>query len=278
MNLNALYMDILKCDCGRSFDINQNDMNCRNCQSNYTVTDGYVNFFKDESKRPFWSIHMQTEFENHGIHLDMPANYNAFETFYKNNTTAINFFQTVISSGRVIIDLASGPSGYVSTIVKNLKEEQFFIITDGSPMIINAHKIANKTNSKVGYLDLDLDDKLPLLDNSIDCFTGRFLDNVMAQRQLLEEIFRCLKTDGLYAVMELFFEDNSETSNLLIEKGKLTATHDKYVAFCESIGFTLISSEIVESYVGKLDESDELPINDTDKSNVFALLFVKRVN
>lgn len=275
MNIPFVYKKILKCDCGNNFEIITDQILCNRCQSNYPLANTYVNFFDDESKRPYWSMHMQNEFINHGIRLNMSTRYDSNKVFYKDNIVAQIFFENIINSGQVIIDLASGPSGYFSSLLNKLVNNQVFIITDGSPMIIDAHKSANLDNNQIGYLDLDLDKNLPFMNESIDCFTGRFLDNIMEQEQLIVEMYRCLKFGGQYSVMEMFFEDNSDTSNLLIERQVLTATKDGYIEFCTSLGFKLEYSGIAESYIGKIDESDELPYTETDKSNVFALTFIK---
>ncbi len=268
---------ILRCSCNQSYIVQDDHIICRKCGDKHIYANGYINFFEHENQRPYWSMHMQNEFLNHGIELNMSRNYSSWNQYYIGNTTATDFFHKILDSGPVIIDLASGPSGYFGYLIENLKENQCFFITDGSPMIIDAHKKANQGNNQVGYIDLDLDKKLPFISNSIDCFTGRFLDNVVEQKQLITDIYRSLKVGGRYSVMELFFEDDSETSITMQNRNKITASLNAYLEFCYSVGFELESEGIIESYIGKLDPSDELPMNDKDKSNVIALNLIKRI-
>lgn len=143
-------------------------------------------------------------------------------------------------------------------------------------MIIDAHMNANKSNANVGYIDMDLDKALPLNNGSVDCFMGRFLDNVMAYRNLFAEIHRCLKIGGRFSVMELFFQEGSEENVELENKNSLYASIDGYIAFCASLGLRFEKKAIIETYIGKLDPSDSMPKNDADVSEVIAMHFIKK--
>lgn len=270
-----VFEQILKCDCDNKFTFSENRIVCEKCKKQYSYSDTYVNFFADEQKRPYWSMHMQSEFEKHGIVLNMAFKYDAFVKYYSTKSTAVEFFDRILGSGDIIVDLASGPSGYFGTLLKKINKKQFFIITDGSPMILDAHMDANKEKENIGYIDLDLDSPLPFQSNSIDCFMGNFLGNVMEYRQLIKEVYRALKCGGRYSVMEIFYEAGSEASLDLKNEDRLYADLDEYIQFCQSIGFNLESRHIIESIVGKLDPTDSIPRNDTDKSDIIALHFIK---
>lgn len=41
--------------------------------------------------------------------------------------------------GRVMVDLASGPSGYFSPMLDALTEDKIFIVTDACPIVVSAH-------------------------------------------------------------------------------------------------------------------------------------------
>lgn len=275
MIIADIYKEILKCNCGGDLNFTDENFTCLSCKRRGEFSDSYICLFSDESERPFWSMHMQTEFERHGIVLDMNKNYDSFEKYYLKRQLAIEFFDKISSSGKIIIDLASGPSGYFGILINKLKQDQYFFITDGSPVILKAHMDANDEKSNIGYIDLDLDLLLPFKDESVDCFMGNYLCNVMEYRQLISEVYRSLKKGGRFSVIEIFYEHNCDTTLELISEGKLHAELEPYIRYFESVGFRLERRGVIEEIVGKLDPSDSLPRNDTDKSEIIAFDFVK---
>ena len=275
MLIADVYKEILKCKCGSNLDFANENYVCQSCKIGGKYSDSYICLFSDDADRPFWSMHMQTEFERHGIVLDMKKKYDSFERYYLKRQIALDFFDKISNSGKIIIDLASGPSGYFGILINKLRNDQYFFVTDGSPVILKAHMDANIGKDNIGYIDLDLDQLLPFKDESVDCFMGNYLCNVMEYRQLVSEVHRGLKKGGRFSVIEIFYENNCDTALELIEEGKLHADLDLYIKYFESVGFRLERSGVIEEIVGKLDPSDSLPRNDTDKSEIIAFDFIK---
>lgn len=275
MKIIEQYMTISNCSCGGELELINDIISCKKCQNELKYSDSYICLFSNDDERPYWSMHMQTEFENHGIILEMNKKYDAFDTYYSKKEIVVDFFNRVLDSGKIIVDLASGPSGYFGTVLKLLKNEQMFFITDGSPVILNAHMDANKGRRNIGYIDLDLDKPLPFKNDSIDCFMGNYLGNVMNYRQLVTEAHRSLKPGGRFSVIEIFYDKDCETATELRNSEKLYADLEVYTEFCEGIGFKLDRKGTIEHIVGKLDPSDSLPRNDTDQSEIIAFDFIK---
>lgn len=275
MRIADTYRDILKCNCSGNYEIDDNRFICNSCSHEIKFNNSYICLFDNEDERPFWSIHMQTMFRKHGIVLEMDSKYNAFDKYYSKKEVVLDFFDRILDNGKIIIDLASGPSGYFGTIIKKLRDDQLFIISDGSPDILKAHMEANKEKNNIGYMDLDLDKPLPFKNDSIDNFMGNYLGNVMEYQQLVSEAYRSLKNGGRFSVIEIFYEQGSETAFELRRENRLYADLDKYIQYFESVGFKLECKGTIEHVVGKLDPSDSLPRNDTDKSEIIAFSFYK---
>ena len=141
--------------------------------------------------------------------------------------------------------------------------------------MIKAHATTNRKRKNIDICEIDLDKKLPFKDNSVDMYCGNLVNNVMNYKELINEVYRTLKVNGKYNVIEWFFDENSETSKYLKENNSLIQSIDYYIDFCSQCGLKLINKEIQSSSIGKL-EGDLLPINPNDKKSVVMLYFQKQ--
>ncbi|QSX04672.1 class I SAM-dependent methyltransferase [Sedimentibacter sp. zth1] len=220
-------------------------------------------FIKDNNDRPEWSVILDNYIVDEEIDLNMKKRYiNQRQKTYSNGFQY--FFEHITESNGVIVDLASGPSGYFSPVFDFLKDDSIFIATDACKSIINAHVEANNDN-RFYVFDIDLDKSLPFKDNSVDAFCGNLLNNINNYRELLSEVYRCLKPGGKLAVIELFFEKDSLTYEYLVNENAVYSSVEQYTDYCKSIGFNIVGSQIKEEIIGKIDPNDLLPIGENDK-------------
>ena len=192
-----------------------------------------------------------------------------------NSNEALRHFVAYVSaSDGVKVDLASGPSGYFAPVIDSLKDSDCFIITDACPSVIKAHADAcRKPNCYI--LDVDLDKGLPFKNETVDIFTGNMVSNVENYGGLIREVYRCLKPGGKLALIELFFEKGSKTQEYLAEQGKIWASCEAFVRFCESAGFTFIGSETVTTRKGPVSDGDLYPLDQEDCSSEQTVYFEK---
>ena len=85
----------------------------------------------------------------------------------------------------------------------------------------------------------------------------------------------CLKPGGKLALIELFFEKGSKTQEYLAEQGKIWASCEAFVRFCESAGFTFIGSETVTTRKGPVSDGDLYPLDQEDCSSEQTVYFEK---
>ena len=97
------------------------------------------------------------------------------------------------------------------------------------------------------------------------CFSGNLLNNVDNYRELLKEISRCLKVNGRFAVIELFYEMGSQTYDYLKQRNAVYSSLEDYIEVCNEIGLKYKGSEIRREIIGKITEGDLLPIGENDK-------------
>ena len=191
------------------------------------------------------------------------------------NEALRHFTEFVSATDGVKVDLASGPSGYFAPFLDSLKDSDCLILTDACSAVIRAHAEAcGKPNCYI--LDVDLDKGLPFKDESVDLFTGNLLNNVENYGGLIREAYRCLKPGGKLAVIEMFFEEGSKTREVLAEEGKIWASYEGFVRFCESAGFTLAGSETVMTRKGHISDGDLYPVDKEDRSTDRTIYFEKR--
>lgn len=221
-------------------------------------------FIKNDDERPGWSKAVDDYYSNNPQDLMMNEKYNFHCEKIIGDLQTSSFFQYIAEPGGIIVDLASGPSGYFGPVFNFLKNDSIFIATDASKEIINAHERANKDNRFLLF-DVDLDRGLPFKDGSIDAFSGNLLNNVNNYKGLLSEVARCLKTNGRFAVVELFYEFGSKTYDYLRGRDAVYSSLDNYIAVCKELGLRYKDSVIRKEIVGKLAEGDLLPIGDKDK-------------
>ncbi len=265
-------LPILQCYCGSKNIILNKEYKlffCSDCKRKYMFENNIVHFITEEDERPFWSEALERSYN--GVEFDMQLGYNQQRKQLGNNTPIESlysfpeqFFDSIAKNKGIIIDLASGPSGYFAPLIDRLDKNSLFIATDACPTLIKAHSRANKTSNFLVF-DIDLDKPLPFRNDSIDAFCGNLIMNVEEYKNLIKEAFRALKQGGSYSVIEVFYEKGSSTYEYLINKGAVYSSIETYINFCKTVGFSLIDSKVIVEKTGKINENDLLPLNNNDK-------------
>lgn len=240
----------------------------------YTKDGNIVHFILDEDSRPYWSKALNYSLIKNNTDLQMGQRYIDQRSLMNKDEAHRRFTQYVTAIHGVKVDLASGPSGYFSSFVDTLADDDIFIATDACPSVIEAHaKACDKDNFYI--FDVDLDKPLPFKDESVDIFTGNLLNNVDNYAELIREAYRCLKKGGKLAVIEMFFEHGCKTYEHLCVQEKIWASFETFVAYCESVGFAFVGSDIINTRKGKIDEGDLYPLDDNDCSSDRTIFFEK---
>lgn len=222
-----------------------------------------VHFILNDEDRPWWSKQLELSYLHTGEKLDMSKNYPLQKINMTSDPVKNHFIEFISKKSGIKVDLASGPSGYFSAALDHLTENDVFIVTDACPTVISAHSNAcQKENFFV--FDVDLDKPLPFKDSCIDLFSGNLLSNVNNYAELINEVYRCLKVGGHFAIIDMFFEHGCSTYEHLKDKGEIWASFETFVAFCEQVGFTFLDSSIISSRKGKLSSGDLYPLDEND--------------
>lgn len=240
----------------------------------FTRENNVYHFFSDENERPWWSKALDASYANSTSDILMESQYKYHNIHVNDDNQMTEFFQYITASGRIIVDLASGPSGYFSPVFNFMEDDSIFIATDASKTVINAHQKANKDN-RFWIFDIDLDKGLPFKDESIDAFSANLLNNVDNYRGLLMEISRCLKQNGRYAVIEMFYEFGTKTYNYLKERDAVYSSLEDYIAICNEVGLKYKGSKVKKEIRGRISEGDLLPIGENDKCLEMIVFFEK---
>ena len=236
--------------------------------------DGKIfHFILNEEERPAWSRALEDYLVSNRVNLQMKRKY----TYQKQMMTRDEkrkHFVDAVSSGQVIVDLASGPSGYFAPVLDSIEEDTLFIATDACPSVLQAHaKACRKENF---YLfDTDLDRELPFRDESIDVFCGNLLNNVNNYDGLIREAYRCLKPGGKFCVIEMFFDQASVSYKSLKDQKKIWASPETYADYCHSLGFDFTGSDILLTRRGKFSEVDYYPLDENDMMTIRTMYFEK---
>lgn len=241
----------------------------------FSVDGNIVHFILNDADRPWWSKQLELSFLHNSEKIDMGKNYQLQKRNMTSNPIKNRFVEFVSNKHGVKVDLASGPSGYFSAILDNLTENDLFITTDACPTVVAAHSKAN-TKGKVYVFDVDLDKKLPFKDASIDVFSGNLLNNVNNYADLICEVYRCLKTGGHFAIIDMFFDHGCKTYEHLSEKGEIWASLETFIAFCEKVGFAYLDGDIISSRKGRISDGDLYPLDENDSWGDRTLYFVKK--
>lgn len=240
----------------------------------YIEEGNIFHFILDDESRPQWSKALDSYLADNNIDLQMKKRYAEQREIMTKDARRKRFVDFVSAVKGVKVDLASGPSGYFSSFSDTLTPNDAFIITDACPSVIAAHSAAcNKEN--VYVFDLDLDQALPFKDESIDIFTGNYLNNVDNYASLISEVYRCLKPGGRFAVIEMFFDHGCKTYEHLNAQGNIWASFEKFVSYCESVGFINLGCEIINTRKGKISEGDLYPLDNNDCSSDRTIYFEK---
>lgn len=233
-----------------------------------------VHFIFGGEDRPQWSKALNDYLIGNHVDLQMEQRYREQKSIMLGDEKRRRFVEFVSRVRGVKVDLASGPSGYFSPFLESLTADDTFIVTDACPAVIAAHSAAcGKDNFYV--FDVDLDKELPFKDGSVDIFSGNLLNNVDHYAELIHEAYRCLKHSGKLAVIEIFFEHGCKTYEHLNSQGAVWASFETFVAFCESVGFTYLGSNMIGTRKGKIDEGDLYPLDDNDCSSDRTVYFEK---
>lgn len=239
------------------------------------VREGNVfHFMTDEASRPAWSKALDEYLTGNPVNLMMKRRYSGQKRRMNANDALRHFAAFVSTSGGIKVDLASGPSGYFAPFLDTLKDDDCLIITDACPAIIKAHADACK-KPNFYIFDVDLDQGLPFKNESVDLFTGNLLNNVENYSGLIKEAYRCLKPGGKLAVIEMFFDQGSKTQASLAKQGKIWASYETFVRYCESVGFTCTGSETVTTRKGPVSPGDLYPLDQDDGSTDKTIYFEK---
>lgn len=231
---------------------------------NYTFKNNVYCFIDNDDDRPQWSKNLNTYLVNNPKTLQLKRNYTFYRNNVKNDLKKSKLFQYLSESGGIIVDLASGPSGYFSPIFDYMKEDGIFVVTDACKAIINAHQRVNK-DQRFYIFDVDLGKVLPFNDGSIDAFSGNLLNNVDNYRNLLFEISRCLKPGGRFGLIEWFYEKDSKTYEYLKERNAVYSSLEHFIGVCKEVGLEYLESQVYKEIVGKANQGDLLPIGENDK-------------
>lgn len=263
-----------RCSCGGALRPDGGVLRCETCGKTFAVSGNIVRFIGDDEKRPYWAEQLDAYYPD-GTIPDMKERYSSFGGYVSRLPQAEGFISFALGAGDIIVDLASGPSGYFAPLLERLKPSQLFIGTDACCAVLNGHAAANVENGRFLMLDIDLDKSLPFRTDSIDAFTGFLTSNVIGYRALLSEAARCLKPGGRLAVAEIFFEKGCVTWQHLKNESAVNSSFEDYVSYCENIGLTYRGGERVKAMVGKLDPEDLYPLDDADKSEIRTAFFEK---
>ena len=76
-------------------------------------------------------------------------------------------------------------------------------------------------------------------------------------------------------MIEMFFDQGSKTQKHLAEQGKIWASYNTFVEFCESVGFTWLGSETVTTRKGPVFGGDLYPLDKDDCSSDKTVYFRK---
>lgn len=240
----------------------------------YKIKNNIISFIQ-EDERPYWSIQIDEFYKDRKY--PMGHMYNTAKLKNINDLVMQKYYNAVSSTDGIIIDLASGVSGYFGPILDRIDLDSEFVITDASKEMIKVHATANKKRKNVVVCEIDLDKKLPFRDNSVDMYCGNLISNVNKYKELIQEVARTLKKNGKFIVIEWFFEINSKTQCYLKENNSLIQSMEYYIDYCSQCGLKLVSKGIQSKSVGK-QVGDLLPINPNDEKSVVVLYFEKMIN
>lgn len=240
----------------------------------YKIDGNIIHFIIDENARPYWSKTLNQYLTINKVDLKMPERYKEQKIVMTKDNKHRRFVDFVAAIRGVKVDLASGPSGYFSPMVDALTENDIFIVTDACPIVVDAHAAACSRDNCFVF-DMDLDKELPFKDESVDVFSGNFLNNVNNYAGLIREAYRCLRPGGRLAVIEMFFEHGCKTYEHLNEEGAIWSSFEVFVAFCKNVGFQYLGSDILHTRKGKISDGDLYPLDENDCSADRAVYFEK---
>lgn len=242
--------------------------------NDYHVNKNVISFINDDN-RPYWSKQMDLLYSKNKYSIGRMYSFNRIK--YKNNLPMQNFYKFIENCNGIIVDLASGPSGYFGPVLDVIEKNSIFVITDGSKTMVNAHSTANLKRKNVVVCELDLNKELPFNDKTIDVYCGNLLNNVDEYESLIDEVSRTIKENGYLVLIEWFFENGSSSEKYLKQTNKITQTKDYFIDFMKSKSLILINEELESEHIGKM-EGDVLPIDKNEKVSTWILYFRKITN
>lgn len=171
----------------------------------YVRDNNLFHFIDNDEERPEWSKLLNKYFANNPDKMQMKQRYDLNCKKIDDDNLMQDFFRYITEEQGVIVDLASGPSGYFAPVFNFLKDNSIFIATDACKSVIEAHRKVN-LDERFNIFDLNLDKDLPFKEGSVNAFSGNLLDNVDNYIGLLSEIGRCLKHNKDLTNRIVFFE------------------------------------------------------------------------
>lgn len=239
----------------------------------YTEDNNYFSFFDNGDIRPEWSRRLNDYLTINKADLNMKVNYENYLNAINTNRNLKKIYIFIKEKKGIKVDLASGPSGFFYPIVANSTENDIVIVTDACKYILDD---INNTCQKENFFifDIDLDKSLPFKENSVSVFSSNLLSNCKEYEQIIKEVYKCLERKGRFVVIEWFYEKEKATYKYLDDNNQIIVSMDKYIEYCERLGFKYIGNRLMKTRKGKLD-GDLFPLDENEVVYEKALFFEK---
>ncbi|MBS3793739.1 MAG: methyltransferase domain-containing protein [Candidatus Thorarchaeota archaeon] len=164
---------------------------------------------------------------------------------------------------RTIADFGCGPGLFLVDAAKKFQAEEIYGLDESSRMLQTATLVltGEVDVEKISLRQLDFDfQKIELQSRSIElAFSGYLLHELMNPPNLLEQIFKVLDENGLYAVYDFISGDEEAFVNRMTNLGwSEKRAHEKYPGMCKhslddlkdlmkNAGFTIFGSKTINN-------------------------------
>lgn len=82
----------------------------------FRIEGNIIHVIQNDAERPAWSVALDRSYIQFGKILNMRDNYNHHIHDVESNAILLEYFNFITEQGGIIVDLASGPSGYFSPV------------------------------------------------------------------------------------------------------------------------------------------------------------------